>query len=345
MKSCFRLQSIGVLALAFSFGVFSLLELEAHAEAIVHVLEPNVEIEEWPLEISFEHQFVVENRGDEDLVLEVGSKSCGCITSFLTLEHISPGAVGKVGIRTDNRSVANRPYLESMTVVLETNDPDHPTITLSARANIVPVAYVVEKTVNLGELEVGSIGTGKFLLRHRVPMEIVDIENSSPALTVSNVRSFPDGEWRIKEFSVEFMQPEVAAWVSETTMLTTDNVLIPVIEVDIESKSKYVLRADPGVVSFGGVLLGDSALRTVILNSEDEGISEPDHLALDNPDIEGKIVKSNARSEYELEILVHPTSLCGVRRGFVRVYSSDAQLLSLVGYIYSCPRRLNLEAK
>ena len=76
--------------------------------------------------------FKVENKGDANLEITTVSPSCGCTTSNFD-KVVAPGKSG--GITLAVEKTENYKGEVTKTATVTTNDPDHPSFTLTLRAN------------------------------------------------------------------------------------------------------------------------------------------------------------------------------------------------------------------
>lgn len=88
---------------------------------------------------SYDYAFVVRNRGNADLVIEDVKPGCGCTVA--KWDHvISPGKEGRISLSVDGSKVHGQ-FTKAAEV--KTNDPDHPTISLSISGKEIPFVEVV----------------------------------------------------------------------------------------------------------------------------------------------------------------------------------------------------------
>lgn len=81
----------------------------------------------------------VQNKGQEDLIIEAVSTSCGCTQAAIEPMTIPPGGNGTLTVEFD--SGAHGPELTGeliRQVFIATNDPDKPEIVVELKANILP---------------------------------------------------------------------------------------------------------------------------------------------------------------------------------------------------------------
>jgi len=85
------------------------------------------------------YAFVVRNRGNADLVIEDVKPGCGCTAAKFD-RLISPGKEGKIELVVDGNKVHGQ---FSKAAEVKSNDPDHPTISLSISGKEIPFVNVV----------------------------------------------------------------------------------------------------------------------------------------------------------------------------------------------------------
>lgn len=88
---------------------------------------------------SYGYAFVVRNRGNADLIIEDVKPGCGCTAAKFD-RLISPGKEGKIELVVDGNKVHGQ---FSKAAEVKSNDPDHPTISLSISGKEIPFVNVV----------------------------------------------------------------------------------------------------------------------------------------------------------------------------------------------------------
>jgi rhodanese-related sulfurtransferase len=79
--------------------------------------------------------FLLENRGDELLVIEDVGSSCGCATPDLSEREIKPGRTARLGGSFDTSGYGGT--RTSKNVYVSSNDPDRPDVTLHITGDVV----------------------------------------------------------------------------------------------------------------------------------------------------------------------------------------------------------------
>jgi uncharacterized protein (DUF58 family) len=82
------------------------------------------------------HTFVLTNQSSDVLLIEDVKPSCGCTKGDFD-KRIEPGKSGKITLSVAKTEKYSGPTLR--TAVVTTNDPLHKTVTLSLRADFIPL--------------------------------------------------------------------------------------------------------------------------------------------------------------------------------------------------------------
>ncbi len=90
-----------------------------------------------------EHDFVLKNVGDEDLVILKVITSCGCTTTELPNSVLIPRREVRLSVQLSTAGDGGATVDKRVT--LETNDPEAPRVNLSLRGTVVkPAAYLLD---------------------------------------------------------------------------------------------------------------------------------------------------------------------------------------------------------
>ena len=104
-------------------------------------------------ETKFDVDFIVENRGNSDLVISEVRLTCGCTKHKLERQTIPAGQKAKLVISADTaKKGAGK---QDWKIRIHSNDPESPMYVLSLKGRIVP-AFVGPEELNLGEVHAGK---------------------------------------------------------------------------------------------------------------------------------------------------------------------------------------------
>jgi thiosulfate sulfurtransferase len=95
--------------------------------------------------------FLLENHGDEVLVIESVGASCGCTTTALSAQEIEPGEIVRLGGELDTTGAGGSQL--SKWVYVNTNDPERPNVKLRIVGRVVEEkAFLVDAEELSGDL-------------------------------------------------------------------------------------------------------------------------------------------------------------------------------------------------
>ena len=134
---------LAVAVLACSIGVWAAPELHVVDE----VFDFGVAVEGETVSFAF----LLENRGDEVLIIESIGSSCGCTTPVLSEDEIEPGKTVRLGGSFDTSGYGGA--TASKSVYLTCNDPNRPNVTLRITGRVVrEAAYLIDAADLAGSL-------------------------------------------------------------------------------------------------------------------------------------------------------------------------------------------------
>jgi hypothetical protein len=82
-------------------------------------------------------QFSIRNFGTADLTVDRVSTTCGCTAALLDSKVIKPGGSAALRVTFQTRNYAGR---VARSVLIKSNDPQHPTLELKLQATVAPEA-------------------------------------------------------------------------------------------------------------------------------------------------------------------------------------------------------------
>lgn len=179
------------------------------------------------------HSFVIKNVGTETLKIQSARGSCGCTATLVSQNEVPPGGEAKIDVTV---TTAGRRGPLQKTVIVASNDPRNPTLTLTVKGQVEVIAGFRPQYLNLGRM-----------LKGKTRVETVAVEAKDPAnLVLSNVSS---NDPRVKarltktESGLPALEVTVEAGDKEgplSAMVTADT--------NLEKPRQIVLRIN-GVVS------------------------------------------------------------------------------------------------
>jgi hypothetical protein len=110
------------------------------------------------------HEFEFVNQGDEPLLVDRVTSSCGCTAVLVSEKNLAPGSKGKLQANFDssrfNGSV-------SKTIYLYSNDPLRPVMQLSIQGKVLKTVAVEPTQVNFGQVKTKKTVKSSVVLRNQ----------------------------------------------------------------------------------------------------------------------------------------------------------------------------------
>jgi hypothetical protein len=196
-----------------------------------------------------EHEFVVRNDGDQDLVIQRIAPSCGCTAAAMSAGAVKPGSSEKIKVAFNTAGFYGS---KTKSVSILTNARDNPEVVLKLKGVVVRGVTVTPERIELGDVSPGSseaVRTKEFLVEVSPDSgrEISSVKSFSKFLSVvprgrdagatryavQMLPGAPRGEFRDRVV-IEFKNPEHSA------------VNVPVIGSVLGD-----IRVSPSSISFG----------------------------------------------------------------------------------------------
>jgi hypothetical protein len=196
---------------------------------------------------STNHVFVIENKGDQPLVISQVRSGCGCTQTVLSTNTIAPGTAATLRATLNLRGYAGP---KRVSIYLHTNDPSHPVLQCQFTGIAVPDMEITPHDYHMTAV------ASQFPLR---PLSITVANKTSSPLNIKGL------SWRGTAMPLEvttndpgrsytlvigpFSKPD-AATIQSTLILATDHPLYPGIEIPGSISLAANLKAYPAELMF-----------------------------------------------------------------------------------------------
>ncbi|MBN2408109.1 MAG: DUF1573 domain-containing protein [Candidatus Aminicenantes bacterium] len=136
-------------ALKFAGAVIVLAAALLFAAAVPAAAQPRINFKETSWDFGkvkqgdlLSHEFVFKNEGNDTLIIQKVTTTCGCTAALLSAEKIPPGKEGKIEVKFDTRGYGGR---VSKLLYMDSNDPKQARRQLQVTAHIeTPPAPKIE---------------------------------------------------------------------------------------------------------------------------------------------------------------------------------------------------------
>jgi len=177
------------------------------------------------------HTFVIENKGDEDLIISKVKPSCGCTVAKLSSKILKPGETANI---ETNLSLKGRRGKMNKPITVYSNDPDSPTLMLKLVGEAVSLINVSPTFLNLGSIPVGKIIEKKIkvTLNGDEPIKVTHIESLGKNTGIlAELITLEEA----KSYAINVKSPVDAkeGYFSDRLRIYTDNKKTPYVDVSV----------------------------------------------------------------------------------------------------------------
>lgn len=256
---------------------------------------------------AFIHTFEVKNIGTENLLIETVRTSCGCtVAEFDSI--IAPGQVGKITLNLDGSKV-NGTFTKSATV--RSNDPDHPSMSVSLGGNILEYISIEPERVYLRGMHGEAVERELTITAHEqgTDFEILGISsNVDDKITYRVEPSTEAGVYKVKIFKNPKLT-KINTWGSLHIATNNEHTPDKVVQVNVITPGSIVVS--PSIVDFGKVdnarLMGAERIEKEIMISKANGDFSIKEITFSSNHYKAKVEPLDGRS-YRVIVGFRPDS-------------------------------------
>jgi hypothetical protein len=288
------------------------------------------------------HVFGFANRGTGDLLIEQVQTSCGCTATVLSSEVIGPGGRGEIRALLDTSGFFGE---KARTVMVHTNDPRRPVVTLSLQGEVVAEVAAQPQQLYLGRLRQGEGVTREvdILFDSRKELRVISVENDHPGIHVRTEDLTAEAGRAGKRLVVEVAADMPTGRLNDRILVRTTSAKVPELSIPVFGSVEGDLLVRPPQVSFGILAPGEASVRKVLIKNRG---SRPVRIlrveSSSAPDVKAEVRTLKEGEEYRLTLRLRRAPAGGPVRGEVRVYTDHPREKVLTIRLYGMvkpPRR------
>ena len=292
--------------------------------------EPRIEFEEtlydfgrasWGQQVL--HIFRFRNAGEKPLTISDVRSSCGCTSALLSEKNIPPGAEGEIEVVFN---VGRRRGRTAEKVLVRSNDPDQPVVTLTV-TGIVEGSLVVlperlyfgdihntesiERTIELVDIEGGDV-------------RIAKVESSSRYITAE----IPPSSARVRdkvEIVVTIGPGLPIGRLNEKLVIHTDNKEQSSIEVPIEGNVVGEIKVFPNQFFFGYVERGEPVSRKVVISKTGDEDLKILKVESNLESVSVRVLSLEQNNKYAIKATLGSHAPEGTMHGIIKVHTNSVQ--------------------
>jgi len=273
--------------------------------------------------------FDLVNEGDATLVVKAVRPTCGCTVADFDRE-IAPGATGKVKAKLDTKDFAG-PISKSILVM--TNDPQNPTVTLVIKADIRPFVEILPRPLIRFNAVAHEPMSQTFIVVGADPEKsftVSSVESSVPFIATS-VRQLGDDEL-IKgksknqyEVTLSLIDNAPVGPVNAVLSVNTDLKEAPKVPVKVYGVVRALIHVTPTQVQFGSVKAATRPGRNlIVVNNRTDGTKvQVTGATVDDPAFDAQVTTIEEGRRYQVTVVVKADADPGSRDATLTLATTD----------------------
>ena len=269
------------------------------------------------------------NEGDAKLVIKAVRPTCGCTVADFEPE-IAAGATGQIKAKLDTKDFAG-PVSKSILVM--TDDPQNPTVTLVIKADIRPFVEILPRPLIRFNAVLNEPMNQTFIVVGADPeqtMKIKSVESSVPFIATS-VRQLGEDEL-VKgksksqyEVTISLTDDTPVGPVNAVLSVNTDLKEAPTVPVKVYGVVRALIHVTPAQVQFGSVESKTRPGRNlIVVNNRTDGTRiEISGATIDDPAFAAQVATIEEGRRYQVTVTVKPDADPGSRDATLTLTTTD----------------------
>ncbi len=273
--------------------------------------------------------FDLVNEGDAKLVIKAVRPTCGCTVADFDPE-IAAGATGQIKAKLDTKDFSG-PVSKSILVM--TDDPQNPTVTLVIKADIRPFVEILPRPLIRFNAVMHEPMNQTFIVVGADPeqtMKIKSVESSVPFIATS-VRKLGEDEL-VKgksktqyEVTISLTDDTPVGPVNAVLSVNTDLKEAPTVPVKVYGVVRALIHVTPAQVQFGSV---ESKMRPgrnlIVVNNRTDGSRiEITGATVDDPAFAAQVATIEEGRRYQVTVTVKADADPGSRDATLTLATTD----------------------
>jgi len=273
--------------------------------------------------------FDLVNEGDAKLVIKAVRPTCGCTVADFDPE-IAAGATGQIKAKLDTKDFAG-PVSKSILVM--TDDPQNPTVTLVIKADIRPFVEILPRPLIRFNAVLHEPMNQTFIVVGADPeqtMKIKNVESSVPFIATA-VRQLGEDELiegKSKsqyEVTISLTEDAPVGPVNAVLSVNTDLKEAPTVPVKVYGVVRALIHVTPAQVQFGSV---ESKMRPgrnlIVVNNRSDGARiEITGATVDDPAFVAQVATIEEGRRYQVTVTVKEDADPGSRDATLTLATTD----------------------
>ena len=276
--------------------------------------------------------FDLVNEGDATLTVKAVRPTCGCTVADFDKE-IAPGATGKIKAKLDTKDFAG-PISKSILVM--TDDPQNPTVTLVIKADIRPFVEILPRPLIRFNAVLHEPMNQTFIVAGADPektLKVSSVDSSVPFLTTS-VRKL-SGDESVQgtsksqyEVTLSLSDDAPVGPVNAVLSVNTDLKEAPTVPVKVYGVVRALIHVTPTQVQFGSVEAKARPGRNlIVVNNRTDGTRvEVTGAKVNDPAFDAQVTTIEQGRRYQVTVVIKAEADPGSRDATLTLTTTDKDL-------------------
>jgi hypothetical protein len=272
--------------------------------------------------------FTLRNEGDATLTVKAVRPTCGC-TVVDYVKTVAPGSEGAVKAKLDTAGFKG-PISKSILVM--TDDPINPTMTLAIKADVKPYIEVLPRPLvrfNALQLEAVEQKVVIAATERTKGFKITKVTSDNDAITPEfrklEAAEMVEGKAEPQyELTLTLAADAPVGPLNSVVTVETDSAKARKIQVRVFGVVRALLQVSPPELQFGAVNASEKPARTLVVvnNKVGEAIEIVD-AAIDDPSFEADVKPIEAGRRYHVAVSVKEGATTGVKDATLTLRTTD----------------------
>jgi hypothetical protein len=319
------------IAILMTLGALLMAPLQAPAQTKAPKLDVPEKVKDFgtvPQGTMIHATFKLVNEGNATLTVKAVRPTCGCTVAEFDKE-VAPGRAGLVKATVDTTAFTG-PITKSILVL--TNDPETPTVTLVVKAIVKPYLEVLPRPIVRFNTVQGEAleREVKVVTDDAVNFKITKAVSSVPFITASIHPLTGDqvvpGKYKV-QYGVRLRLGENApiGAINATVTLYTTHPHAKTVKIKAFGVVRSLLHVTPGNLQFGTVEPKFKPGRNVIVvNNRDEPVKVT-KATVDDPAFETEVHPIEEGKRYQVTVTVKPDAEAGLHNTTLHIFTTDPE--------------------
>lgn len=273
--------------------------------------------------------FDLVNEGDATLTVKAVRPTCGCTVADFDKE-IAPGATGKIKAKLDTKDFAG-PISKSILVM--TDDPQNPTVTLVIKADIRPFVEILPRPLIRFNAVLHEPMNQTFIVAGADPektLKVSSVDSSVPFLTTSVRKLSGDelvqGKSKSQyEVTLSLSDDAPVGPVNAVLSVNTDLKEAPTVPVKVYGVVRALIHVTPTQVQFGSVEAKARPGRNlIVVNNRTDGTRvEVTGAKVNDPAFDAQVTTIEQGRRYQVTVVIKAEADPGSRDATLTLTTTD----------------------